>query len=162
PAFVVIAALTILFGLVVAVTNSAEMQQGLRSLYRFDAFFFAWLIVLTVTTAHEFAHGLTCKHYGKEVHELGFLLIYFQPAFYCNISEAWLLPKKSERLWVTFAGAFFEMFIWGLAAVIWRLTEPGTLPNFLALIVATTSAVKSFFNMNPLIKLDGYYLLSDY
>ena len=62
--------------------------------------------MLTVTTAHEFAHGLACKHFGGEVHEIGFLLLYFQPAFYRNVSDAWLFAKKSQRLWVTFAGAY--------------------------------------------------------
>jgi putative peptide zinc metalloprotease protein len=118
--------------------------------------------VLAVTTAHEFAHGLTCKYFGGEVREIGFLLLYFQPAFYCNISDAWLFPKKSQRLWVTFAGAYLEIFVWSLATLIWRVTEPDTWINFMALIVMATSGVKTFFNMNPLIKLDGYYLLSDY
>jgi hypothetical protein len=85
--------------------------------------------VLTVTTLHEFAHGLTCKHFGGHVHEMGFLLIYLQPAFYCNISDAWLFSEKSQRLWVTFAGAFFEMTLWGLATLVWRLTEPAHRAN---------------------------------
>jgi putative peptide zinc metalloprotease protein len=110
---------------------------------------------------HEFAHGLTCKHFGGKVHEMGFMLIYFQPAFYCNISDAWLFPKKSRRLWVTAAGAYFELFVWSVATLVWTVVEPGTWVSGLALIVMATSAIKQFFNLNPLIKLDGYYLLSD-
>src|SRR5206468_8042719 len=98
--------------------------REIQRLYRFDALLLAWLTVCVVTTAHEFAHGLTCKHFGAEVHEVGFLLIYFQPAFYCNVSEAWLLPKKSQRLWITFAGGYFELFIWALVSLVWRLFEP--------------------------------------
>src|SRR2546422_8219390 len=44
----------------------------------------------------------------------------------CNVSDAWLFPEKSRRLWVTFAGGYFEFFLWGLATLAWRLTEPGT------------------------------------
>jgi putative peptide zinc metalloprotease protein len=54
------------------------------------------------------------------------------------------------------------MFLWALATVIWRLTDPSTTVNHLALVVTATSAIRSLFNMNPLIKLDGYYLLSDW
>ena len=115
-----------------------------------------------IIAAHEFAHGLTCKHFGGEVHEIGFLLIYFEPAFYCNVSDAWLFPEKSRRLWVTFAGGYFEFFLWGLATLAWRVTEPGTWVNWLGLMVMLTSGFKILFNVNPLIKLDGYYLLSDY
>jgi multidrug resistance efflux pump len=115
-----------------------------------------------VIIGHEFSHGLTCKRFGGKVHEIGLLLIYLQPAMYCNISDAWLFPEKSKRLLVTFAGAWFDLLVWGLATLLWRITDPSTLPNYLALVVATTLGIKSLFNLNPLIKLDGYYLLSDF
>ena len=138
-----------------------QMSHELRGLLRFESIALAWVTCLLVIVAHEFAHGLTCKHFGGRVREIGFMLIYLQPAFFCNVSDAWLFPKRSHRLWVTFAGAYFEMFLWAVATVWWRVTEPGTTLNYLALVVAATSAIKSFFNMNPLLKLDGYYLLSD-
>ncbi|PYP29040.1 MAG: hypothetical protein DMD49_13680, partial [Gemmatimonadetes bacterium] len=122
----------------------------------------AWATVYVVIVAHECAHGLTCKHYGASVREIGFFFLYFQPAFYCNVSDAWLFPEKSKRLWVTFAGAYFELFVWAWATVVWRVTDPSVALNHLALVVMATSGVKSLFNLNPLIKLDGYYLLSDY
>lgn len=90
------------------------------------------------------------------------MLLYFQPAFYCNVSDAWLFPRKSQRLWVTFAGAYFEIFLWALAMLVWRVSDPFTLINYLALVVMATSGIKTLFNLNPLIKLDGYYLLSDW
>ncbi|PYV24826.1 MAG: peptidase M50, partial [Acidobacteria bacterium] len=152
----------IVFALGLTALNWAEMSQELVGLINFESLLLLWVTVLLVVTLHEFAHGLTCKHFGGHVHEVGFLLIYFQPAFYCNVSDAWLFPEKSKRLWVTFAGAYFEMFLWALSTVIWRLTDFDTTLNHLALVVTATSAVKSLFNLNPLIKLDGYYVLSDY
>src|SRR5204863_7832804 len=88
--------------------------------------------------------------------------IYFQPALYCNVSDAWLFPEKSKRLWVAFAGPYFELFLWGLATLTWRITDVETGINYLALIVMITSGIKTLFNFNPLIKLYGYYLLSDW
>ena len=161
PYFVVVAVALILWAVVTVASSQAEIMRDLAGLWNFQSLFFAWITVLSVVTLHEFAHGLTCKHFGGKVHEMGFMLIYFQPAFYCNISDAWLFPKKSHRLWVTAAGAFFELFVWAVATVVWRVVEPGTWVSGLALIVMATSAIKQFFNLNPLIKLDGYYLLSD-
>jgi len=115
-----------------------------------------------VVGAHEFGHGLTCTRFGGEVHEMGCALVFLQPAFYCNVSDAWLFPEKSKRLWVGFAGPYFELFLWSLAVLTWRMTEPDTWINFMTLSVMATSGLKTLLNFNPLIKLDGYYLLSDY
>ena len=93
---------------------------------------------------------------------MGFLLIYFQPALYCNVSDAWLFPEKSKRMWVAAAGPYFELFLWALAVMAWRITESETSISDAALIVVATSGVKTLLNLNPLLKWDGYYLLSDW
>src|SRR6266478_7501846 len=162
PQFLGISAAAILAAACVAFANWGEVVQGLSRILQVSAIPMVLLVVFLVITAHEFAHGLTCKHFGGEVHELGFFLIYFQPAFYCNVSDAWLFPEKSKRLWVGFAGPYFELFLWALAALLWRATDVETWPNRVAFIVMTTSGVKTLLNFNPLIKLDGYYLLSDW
>jgi putative peptide zinc metalloprotease protein len=161
PYFVVGSALLLGWAVLTVITQHAAVMHDLAGLWNFQSLFLAWLVVLVVVALHEFGHGLTCKHFGGKVHEMGFLLIYLQPAFYCNISDAWLFPEKRKRLWVTAGGPYFELFVWSLATVVWTVVEPGTLPSGLALIVMATSAVKQFFNFNPLIKLDGYYFLSD-
>src|SRR5438552_5803553 len=162
PYFVVLSAALVVGAAGVSVINWAEIIHQSGSLFRFESLALAWLVCRAVIAAHEFSHGLTCKYFGGRVREIGFLLIYFQPAFYCNVSDAWLFPEKSKRLWVTFAGAYFETFLWALATLAWRVTDPNSSLNHFALVVTVTSAIKWFFNMNPLIKLDGYYLLSDW
>lgn len=161
PSFLTLSATVILVALATTVASREEIGRDLLRLYRVEMLLPAWLTIFAVTAAHEFAHSLTCKRFGGRVHEMGFLLIYFQLAFYCNVSDAWLFPKKSHRLWVTFAGPYFELFLWALATLTWRVTEPGTALSSVALIVMATSGFKLFINLNPLIKLDGYYLLSD-
>ena len=161
PYFVAGSAALLLWAVVTAVTQRATILHDLARLWNFQSLLLAWLVVLLVVTVHEFAHALTCKHFGGHVHEMGFMLIYFQPAFYCDVSDAWLFARKSHRLWVTAAGAYFELFVWSVATVVWVVVEPGTWVSGVALIVMATSAIKQLFNLNPLIKLDGYYLLSD-
>jgi multidrug efflux pump subunit AcrA (membrane-fusion protein) len=159
--FFLFSAACIVLATLVLWTRRAELAASFVHALRWDTALWAWLTLLTVTTLHEFAHGLTCTHHGGEVREIGFLLMFFMPCFYCNVSDAWLFREKSKRLWVTFAGGYFELFLWSLAVFAWRITLPGSLPNRIAFVVAVSSGVSTLFNFNPLIKLDGYYLLSD-
>jgi len=162
PHFVVLSGATILFAVGVTIANWDEYAQNLSRLYQLSSIPLLIALMFLVVSAHEVAHGLTCKRFGGEVRETGFMLIYFQPALYCNVSDAWLFPERSRRFWVSFAGPYFELFLWALATVAWRVTDEETWINYLALIVMTGSGVKTLLNFNPLIKLDGYYLLSDY
>lgn len=162
PQFVVFSAVVIALAVGVAYSQWSAYTEQVTRLFRasiIPAFLILGFIVISL---HEFAHGLTLRYFGGEVREMGFMLIYMQPAFYCNVSDAWLLPEKRKRLWVSFAGGYFELFLWALAVLIWRATEFGTTINELALVVMTTSGVKTLLNFNPLIKLDGYYLASDW
>src|SRR5256712_903478 len=161
PAFLVFSAAVIVLGFGIAVAEWGHITRDLTRLWGVEMLLVAWLVTLMVSAAHEFAHGFTCKRFGGHVHEIGFMLIYFQPAFYCNVSDAWLFAEKSKRLWVTISGPYLEIFLWALAVIIWRVTEPGTWPSAVALVVVAASAFRLFINLNPLIKLDGYYLLSD-
>jgi multidrug resistance efflux pump len=162
PWFLALSGALILLAAGITVVHWDGITRDFLRFFRLETLFLAWLTVLAVTTAHEFAHGLTCKRFGGEVRELGFMLLFFQPAFYCNVSDAWLFPEKAKRLWVTFAGAYLEIVLWAVATLTWRVLEPGTALHFMALVVMATSGVKTLFNWNPLIKLDGYYLLSDW
>ena len=159
--FLVLSAIPILLALALTLANAREIAADLPRLYQASAILPFFALILVVASIHEFAHGLTCKHFGGEVHELGFMVMYFQPAFYCNVSDAWLFPEKSKRLWVGFAGPYFELVLWAVATIAWRMTEPDTGINYAALIIMALSGLRSFFDFNPFVKLDGYYLLSD-
>src|SRR6266481_8745484 len=163
PYFGVLSAATILAAVGVTFTNWGDFRQELPKLYEsWSTIAVVLALNFLVVGAHEFGHGLTCTRFGGEVHEMGCALVFLQPAFYCNVSDAWLFPEKSKRLWVGFAGPYFELFLWAMATLTWRLTDVETTINYLAFIVMVTSGVKTLFNFNPLIKLDGYYLLSDW
>jgi multidrug resistance efflux pump len=161
PAFLAISVALIVLAAFTAAANGPSIARDIAQAIQIQTLLYAWLTIYLVIIIHEFSHGLTCKHFGGSVHDLGFLLLYFQPTFYCNISDAWLFPERSKRLWVTLAGAYSELVIWAMATLVWRVTEPGTGLSFMALVVMATSGIRSLFNLNPLIKLDGYYLLSD-
>ena len=162
PLFLVLSTLSILWALVITYTNWGDLGYSFGGIFKIATILKVWAAIFIVVVLHEFAHALTCKHFGGEVHEMGFLLLYFQPCFYCNVSDAYLFKEKSQKLLVTFAGAYGQIFIWAIATILWRITALDTGFNSFIFVIMITSGVTVLFNFNPLIKLDGYYLLTDY
>jgi putative peptide zinc metalloprotease protein len=118
-------------------------------------------ILCVVGTIHEIAHAYATKIYGGEVHDIGMALFYFTPAFYCDTSDAFMFENRFHRLWVTIAGVYSELMIAFIATVLWVASYPDTLLHAVAyktMLFCGLSAV--LFNINPLIKVDGYYALS--
>lgn len=110
---------------------------------------------------HEFGHGLTCKHFGGESHEMGVMLLVFMPCLYCNVSDSWMFPKSRQRIAVAAAGMYVELLLAALATWLWWCTAPG-LVHYLCLNLMFTCSVSTLlFNANPLLRYDGYYILSD-
>ena len=121
-----------------------------------------WLLFLFLGFFHEVAHGLTCKHYGGEVHKMGLMLIYLTPAFFVDITETWISASKIQRLATIIAGIWIEMIFCGLAMIVWTNTQPGQwLHDFSYEIILITGIAVIVVNFNPLIKLDGYYFLTE-
>ena len=118
---------------------------------------------LLIGVTHEFAHGLTCKAFGGRATEVGVLLIYyFLPALYCNVSGIHAIPKRGRRLWVIAAGVYWQLLTGTFSLLAWFLVAPHTILSDLAFIFFFGSVLDVFFNGNPLIKLDGYYFLSQW
>ncbi len=134
----------------------------------FQQFFAAdrWLILAAtmaiVKVIHEFGHGLSCKKFGGECHEIGFMLLVFTPCLYCNVSDSWMLPNKWKRVWIGAAGIYVEMILASFAAFVWYFTESGTTINDLCLNMMFLNVVSTVLvNGNPLLRFDGYYILMD-
>jgi multidrug resistance efflux pump len=147
--------------LILSILNWESLFISFRSIFSLYSLPLIVIVVFAIMTIHEFAHGLALKHFGGKVEEMGFMILYFIPAFYCNVSDAWML-KKRERIWVSFAGGYIQFLLWALATIGWRFLALETLGSRICLIVIAFSGIQTFLNFNPLIRLDGYYMLSDY
>jgi putative peptide zinc metalloprotease protein len=110
---------------------------------------------------HEFGHGLSCKHFGGECHELGVMMLVLTPCLYCNVSDSWMLPNKWHRAFIGAAGMYVEICIASAATFIWWFSEPGLLNNVSLSTMFVCSVSTVVFNGNPLLRYDGYYILAD-
>jgi putative peptide zinc metalloprotease protein len=159
--FVVSLLLTIMAALL-ALTNWAEIAH--YGVYILREHYVAVLVAgLLVGVMHEFAHGLTCKAFGGRATEVGVLMIYyFLPALYCDVSGIHLIPQRGRRLWVIAAGVYWQLLAGTLALLAWLTLAPYTPLADLAFCFFLGSVMDVAFNGNPLIKLDGYYFLSQW
>ncbi|MGH9839287.1 MAG: HlyD family efflux transporter periplasmic adaptor subunit [Blastocatellia bacterium] len=158
--FFVVSLLLMLTGALLALMNGDELAH--YGGYVLREHYVAVIVAgLLVGVTHEFAHGLTCKAFGGRANEVGVLMIYyFLPALYCNVSGIHLMPQRRQRLWVIAAGVYWQMLVGTLALLAWLMLAPYTLLADLAFIFFCGSVMDVAFNGNPLIKLDGYYFLS--
>jgi putative peptide zinc metalloprotease protein len=110
---------------------------------------------------HEFGHGLSCKRFGGECHEMGLMFLVLTPCLYCNVSDSWMLPNKWRRAAIGAAGMYVEIMMASGCTFVWWFTQPGLL-HFLCLNVMFVCSVSTLlFNANPLLRFDGYYILAD-
>lgn len=163
PACFVACVLWVIAALMLTVGQWSQLSSRLPE---WDAFLAPRnLLLLGVAMAgtkvlHELGHALTCRHYGGECHEMGIMLLVLTPCLYCNVSDAWKLPAQ-KRIAITAAGIVVEIVLAASFAILWCLTQPGVL-NTLALNVMLVCSVGTLFlNGNPLLRYDGYYILSD-
>lgn len=168
PGFVIFCVLLFIASFYLIAGDWTRVLQDTMDLYSFqnktayDIWAF-WILMFVLTGIHELGHGLTCKHFGGDVHQMGFMLIYFGPAFYTDTTDILLFQRGSRRLWVIFAGIWIELVNFGIATFIWRFTIPGTIVNDLAYKTMLLSGIQAaLINLNPLIKADGYYALSQF
>ncbi|HID70481.1 MAG TPA: HlyD family efflux transporter periplasmic adaptor subunit [Desulfobacterales bacterium] len=154
--------------LLLAVVSLGALFVNWQSFINQSASFFSFgnmiilgLIWLLLKLLHELFHALVCNRYGGQVFEMGILFILFIPLTYVNASSSWSFPTRWQRIHVALAGMYIELFVAWLAILYW-VTHGGTPTGLLAHNTVLVAGVSSLlFNANPLMRFDGYYVLSD-
>lgn len=119
----------------------------------------AWLVLKLF---HESAHGIACKRFGGQVHSCGMLLLLLIPLPYVDVTSSWRFINKWHRIVVAAAGMLVEIFIAAIACMVWAAAEPGPLKYHAGNVIITATLHTLLFNANPLMRFDGYYMLSDF
>ena len=123
-----------------------------------------WLGVtwLGLKVVHEIAHGVVCKRYGGSVREGGLMFILLAPLAYVDVTSSWRFSSKWHRIYTAAAGMYIELIVASIAAIVWSHTEVGLLNDMAFNLVLMASLTTLVFNANPLMRFDGYYILSDF
>ncbi len=155
----------LLLGLAVLLGWMHWPELALYAAQRLDAPLTWLLLVLSyplIKGLHELGHGLALKACGAEVNGMGITLLVFLPIPYVDARAATLLPQRSKRMLVSGAGILVEALLATLALFAW-LGLPDGLARETAFVVLTVAGLSTLlFNGNPLLRYDGYYVLSDW
>lgn len=114
---------------------------------------------------HELGHGLICKRFGGHVTEFGAMMLVLMPAPYVDASSAWTFRSKWQRIAVGGGGMMFELALASVMAFVWaamqKSGEAGLVKQIAYNVLFMSSVSTVLFNANPLMRFDGYYMLSD-
>lgn len=162
----IVLALIYLSAFAIYLHYSSLLNGQIADIFTLRHNFFVYIPLILVMSLgagvlHELAHGFVCKHFHGRIYALGVGLYYLQPVFYCDVSDVYTFPKRSQRVLTHAAGILMNLLQASLALLLLPLAI-----HIHWMVEAITGVflfvgVYSLFNFNPLIKLDGYYILGD-
>lgn len=151
-----------LFAVILAGQNIQQLSHDMGLFFNLGAIPYFILVLFAIKAVHELAHAYAAKMAGASVESMGVAFMFFYPTFYTDVSSLWLVGSRRDKMRVNGAGLIAEMYLAIFALFLWGMLPAGN-AGIVCLFVATVSLVSSIFiNANPLMKFDGYFLLSDY
>lgn len=119
------------------------------------------LVLVVVKIIHELGHGLACKHYGVSVPTMGVAFMVMWPVLYTDATDAWRLKGRRQRALIDSAGVISELAMACYALFFWSVLPDGLLRSVVLTVATSTIALSLTVNLNPFMRFDGYYFLSD-
>ena len=158
---VVFFAVVAVFGLYLTSRQWDQFAQLVTTMLSLEGGVYFIVALLAIKALHELGHAFAAVRFGCRVPTMGVALILLMPLLYTDVSDAWRLPSRKQRLVIGAAGVVVELALAATALLLWSFLPEGQL-QAVAVAVATTAVVVSLgFNLNPFMKFDGYYLLGD-
>lgn len=145
----------------VLIDHAGALRDTTQAVLAPDNLFLLYFAIIGVKLLHEAGHAAACRRFGGEVHVFGIMLMIFIPMPYVDTTSSWGFRSPARRAFVGAAGMIVELFVAALAVFVWAATGPGTLHSLAYNVIFVASISTLLFNANPLLRFDGYYILSD-
>jgi putative peptide zinc metalloprotease protein len=145
----------------VVIDNFPDLRQQSEGILAPGNLFWLYIGLILIKTCHEFGHAFACRRFGGEVHTMGIMFLLFTPIPYMDATASWSFRNRWKRALVGAAGMIVEVFVASIAAFVWVNTTPGTIHSLAYNMMFVASVSTVLFNANPLLRFDGYYILSD-
>lgn len=149
-------------GIYLALRQSDLFFASFLHLFSIEGFATYLAAIVIVKTLHEFGHAYMAKKQGCKVSVMGIAFLVGFPVLYTDTTDSWRLMSRRKRMSIGIAGVGVEILVAAIAIFAWSLMPDGVLRSVTFLIATTTWLISIFINLNPLMRFDGYYLLSDW
>ena len=153
---------TTLLGIYLVMRQWESFQQTFLYFFTLEGMLLFAVAMFIAKVIHELGHAYTAKRYGVRVPTMGIALLVLWPVLYTDTSEAWKLPGRRQRLAIAAAGMAAELALASMATLLWSFLPDGPLRSAVFMIATTSWVITLFINLNPFLRFDGYYLLSDF
>ncbi len=156
-----------IYAIISAVGIAILMQRFDAYLSTFPYFFNAYgvtlfaLAIIIVKIVHELSHAYVAKAMGNRVPTMGVALILLFPLAYSDVTDSWKMHSRRKRSLIGLAGVIAELVIAGLALFVWAISPPGLCKSICFVVSSATLISTLLVNLNPAMRFDGYYVLSD-
>ena len=152
----------LMINLYVLVDRWALFSQTFLHFFSIQGFIYYALALSIAKVLHEMGHAYTAHHYGCRVSSMGVAFLVMFPVLYTDTSDAWKLTSKKQRMAIGAAGMLTELALAIICSSLWHFLADGPLRSSVFLMATTTWVMTLFVNLNPFMRFDGYYLLSDF
>jgi putative peptide zinc metalloprotease protein len=153
--------IVVAIGIKMVVDHADEFMLGSGSVLAPSNLLLLYAATVVAKVVHEFGHACACRRLGGEVHVMGIMLMIFTPLPYVDTTSSWAFRSRWARALVGAGGMIAELFLAAIAAVVWANTGDGLVRTLAFNIIFVASISTLLFNLNPLLRFDGYYILSD-
>lgn len=145
----------------VAYQRWGDLSNSLTGILAAEQLVGMWFVLIVLKVFHELGHAYACKRFGGHVPEIGAYFIMMTPCAYMDASASWGFKHRWQRIVVTLGGMYIESIIAAMALFVWASTEPSMVNAMAYQILLLSSVITIAFNINPLMRFDGYFLLCD-
>jgi putative peptide zinc metalloprotease protein len=159
--FLILITLALIIGVMMTLPRVDEFFHTFMQIFTLEGAIITALSFTFIKIIHEFAHAFTAKKYGVPVPHMGLAFIILYPVLYTEATAAWRLTDRRQRITIGLAGIAAELALAAIALIAWNFMDPGLLQMAMFNIVAISLIGSLFINLNPLMRFDGYYVLSD-
>ncbi|TWU06487.1 Peptidase family M50 [Stieleria varia] len=154
--------LLVLVGWAMVASNASAFRSELSRLFDSHLWLLLILVWCGLKLVHEIGHAVCASHHGVRVGRMGVMFFLMAPLAYVDVTDAWKLPSRAKRIQIALAGVYFELAIGAAAAILWWMLPIGFWKHLAAQVFLVAGPATLLVNANPLLRLDGYYVLSDW